>query len=107
MKKILTLCVLAALNLSAKHDEPKLILEYQYSNTKFLDQVKKLKIDSSFCCIFKVKFIKNKGNENITVIKHRKTGKELGIIYGTPTKEFISMVYETYFTDELVKDMIR
>ena len=33
MKKIITLLALTSLNLSA-HDEPKLILEYQYVNSK-------------------------------------------------------------------------
>ena len=105
MKKIITLLALTSLNLSA-HDEPKLILEYQYVNSKNLIHVEKLKSDSSFCCVFEIKFIKGKGTESITVIKHRKTGKELGTIYGTLTKEFIAMVYKMYLTDELIKDII-
>ena len=56
MKKILTLCVLASFNLSA-HDEPKLILEYQYVNSKSINHLIKLKSDSSFCCLFEIKFI--------------------------------------------------
>ena len=104
MKKILTLYVLTSLNLSA-HDEPKLILEYQYINSKSINHLIKLKSDSSFCCLFEIKFIQ--GNEDIAIIKHRETGKELGTIYGTPTKEFISMIYKTQLTDELVKDRIR
>ena len=106
MKKILILLALTSLNLSA-HDEPKLILEHQYVNSKNLTYVAKLKSDSSFCCVFEIKFVKSKGTENITVIKHRKTGKELGTIYGTLTKEFIAMVCKMYLTDELIKDVIR
>lgn len=106
MKKILTLLVLASFNLKA-HDEPKLILEYQYKNSTNLIYVEKLKADSSFNNLFEFKFIPNAKEGNITIIRHRETGKELGIIYGVPTKEFISMIYKTYFTDELIKDMTR
>ena len=95
MKKILTLYVLTSLNLSA-HDEPKLILEYQYINSKSINHLIKLKSDSSFCCLFEIKFIQGNGTENVAIIKHRETGKELGTIYGTPTKEFISMIYTYY-----------
>jgi hypothetical protein len=106
MKKIITLLILTSLNLSA-HDEPKLVLEHQYVNHKSINYLIELKSDSTFCCLFEIKFVKSKGVENITIIKHKETGVELGTIYGTPTKEFISMIYKTCLTDELVKDRIR
>ena len=106
MKKIITLLALTSLNLSA-HDEPKLILEYQYTSSKNLIHMERLKSDSSFCCMFEIKFVPCTGDDNVTIIKHKETGKALGTLYGTPTKEFVSMIYKTYLTDDLIKDRIR
>jgi hypothetical protein len=89
MKKIiLILSLLLVSQIVSAESLPSITIECKYVNASDTTHFIKLKSDNEFCCNFIVTSSLN-SNENITLIKHTKTGVVLGTIYGKPSKEFI------------------
>jgi hypothetical protein len=89
MKKIiLILSLLLGSQIVSAESLPSITIECKYVNASDTTHFIKLKSDNEFCCNFIVTSSLN-SNENITLIKHTKTGVVLGTIYGKPSKEFI------------------
>jgi hypothetical protein len=88
MKRILLILTLFLGFQIAKAETPTITIECKYVNVIDSSHFTKLKSDNEFCC----NFLLTSGidsTENITLIKHTKTGVVLGTIYGKPSKEFI------------------
>jgi hypothetical protein len=95
MKKILILMLLAfSVNVKAENEEPKYIIEYEYSNASDTLRVANLKADVNFCCYYDIVMKANNTDSDVCYIKDKKTGVLLGTLYGKPTKEFLLLVYE-------------
>jgi hypothetical protein len=109
MKKILILMLLAfSVEVNAKNEEPKLLLEYNYGCTCDTSRVLNMKADPNFCCYFDIECKANNSSEDICYIRDRETGILLGTIYGKPTKEFLLYIYNNqlqyiYQTDQIAK----
>jgi hypothetical protein len=89
MKKlILILSLILGSQIVKAESLPAITIECKYVNASDTTHFVKLKSDNEFCCNFIVTSTLN-SNENITLIKHTKTGVVLGTIYGRPSKEFI------------------
>jgi hypothetical protein len=90
MKKIflIILIILTGSQFVKADNTPAITIECKYVNASDTTHFVKLKSDNEFCCNFIVTSILN-SNENITLIKHTRTGVVLGTIYGRPSKEFI------------------
>ena len=97
-----------SLEVSAKNEEPKLLLEYNYGCTCDTSRVLNMKADPNFCCYFDIECKANNSSEDICYIRDKETGVLLGTIYGKPTKEFLLYIYNNqlqyiYETDQIAK----
>jgi len=88
MKKLLLILTLFLGFQIAKAETPTITIEFKYVNAADTAHFTKLKSDNEFCCNFLVTSSID-STENVTLIKHTKTGVVLGTIYGKPSKEFI------------------
>jgi hypothetical protein len=67
---------------------PIITIECKYSSASDTTHFTNLKNDNEFCCNF-ILTTSLDYCENVTLIKHTKTGVVLGTFYGKPSKEFI------------------
>lgn len=108
MKKItLAIIGLLAFNIAKASDEPKLVLEYTYTNKA--DSVyiaNNIKNDKDLCCTFTIVLTPSKTGDKQTLIKHKETGILLGTIYGTPTKEFLALIEKNYLNEQYINDIV-
>lgn len=91
MKKIIVLLLLLTGSQFVKAESkpiPILTIECKYSNASDTTHFVYLKNDNEFCCNF-ILTTSLDSCEDITLIKHTKTGVVLGRFYGKPSKEFI------------------
>jgi len=89
MKKLILILFLILGIQVVKAETPSITIEYRYKNVSDTTHFYNMKSDNEFCCNFVIKSTPSDSNENITLIKHTKTGVVLGTIYGKPSKEFI------------------
>jgi hypothetical protein len=68
--------------------KPIITIECKYLNASDTTHFVYLKNDSEFCCNF-ILTTSLDYSEEVTLIKHTKTGVVLGTFYGKPSKEFI------------------
>ena len=108
MKKItLAFIGLLVFNIAKASDEPKLVLEYTYTNkADSVYIVNNIKNDKDLCCTFTIVLSKSKTGDKQTFIKHKETGVLLGTIYGTPTKEFLAIIEKNYLNEQYIKDVV-
>jgi len=89
MKKIiLLLLLLTGVQLVKAESIPVITIECKYSSASDTTHFTNLKNDNEFCCNF-ILTTSLDYCENVTLIKHTKTGVVLGTFYGKPSKEFI------------------
>ena len=90
MKKIflVLLIILTGSQFVKADNTPAITVECKYVNASDTTHFVKLKSDNEFCCNFIVTSSLN-SKEDVTLLKHTKTGVVLGTFYGRPSKEFI------------------
>jgi carbonic anhydrase len=90
MKKIflILLIILTGSQFVKADNTPAITIEFKYVNASDTTHFVKLKSDNEFCCNFIVTSSFN-SKEDVTLLKHTKTGIVLGTFYGRPSKEFI------------------
>lgn len=89
MKKIILLLILLTGSQLVKAEStPIITIECKYSNSSDTTHFVNLKNDNEFCCNF-ILTTSLDYCENVTLIKHTKTGVVLGTFYGKPSKELI------------------
>ena len=92
MKKIiLILSLLLGVQIVKAESLPIITIECKYSNASDTTHFVNLKNDNEFCCNF-ILTTSLDYCENVTLIKHTKTGVVLGTFYGKPSKEFIMTI---------------
>ena len=89
MKKLILITLLVLGFQLAKAETPIITIEYKYKNASDTTHFVNMKSDNEFCCNFIIKSTPSDSNENVTLLKHTKTGVILGTFYGKPSKEFI------------------
>jgi len=90
MKKLfLILVILLTVQFVKADNTPAITIEYKYKTVSDTVYFTALKSDNDFCCNFLITSNLSDSNENITLLKHTKTGVVLGTFYGRPSKEFI------------------
>jgi hypothetical protein len=89
MKKIILIALLIlGFQLVKAESIPIITIECKYSSASDTTHFTNLKNDNEFCCNF-ILTTSLDYCENVTLIKHTKTGVVLGTFYGKPSKEFI------------------
>jgi hypothetical protein len=109
MKKIslILLILLTGSQLVKAENTPIITIEYIYKNVSDTSYFANLKSDNDFCCNFLVTSSLSESNENVTLLRHTKTGVVLGTFYGRPSKEFIMEICRKMgFLDSNNVDMI-
>lgn len=92
MKKlVLLLVILFSFELVKADNSPAITIEYKYKNVSDTTvYFKTLKSDNDFCCNFLITATPSDSTgNNVTLLRHTKTGVILGTFYGKPSKEFI------------------
>jgi hypothetical protein len=107
MKKIiLILSLLLGVQIVKAESLPTITIECKYVNASDTTHFVKLKSDNEFCCNFIVTSSLN-SKEDVTLLKHTKTGVVLGTFYGRPSKEFIMDICKKMgYLDQKNVDMI-
>lgn len=88
MKKMILVLLLLTTQL-AKAETPIITIEYKYKNASDTTHFVNMKSDNEFCCNFIITSTPSDSNENVTLLRHTKTGVILGTFYGKPSKDFI------------------
>lgn len=105
MKKLTLTFILLIVSQLTKAEGNPLTIEYKYKAASDTSYCSILKSDPDFCCFFVVTASPSESNDNITLIKHTKTGVVLGTFYGRPSKKSIMEVCEKYgYLDPKVAD---
>jgi hypothetical protein len=92
MKKIiLLLLLLTGSQLVKAESKPIITIECKYSNASDTIHFVNLRSDNEFCCNF-ILTTSLDYCQDVTLIKHTKTGVVLGTFYGKPSKEFIMTI---------------
>jgi hypothetical protein len=89
MKKIVLITLLILGFQIVKAETPIITIEYKYKNASDTTHFVKMKSDNEFCCNFIITSTPSDSTENVTLLRHTKTGVVLGTFYGRPSKEFI------------------
>lgn len=93
MKKLILiiLIILTGSQFVKAENTPAITIEYKYKNVSDTTvYFTSLKSDNHFCCNFLITATPaTDSTNNITLLKHTKTGVILGTFYGKPSKEFI------------------
>lgn len=90
MKKLfLILVILLTVQFVKADNTPAITIEYKYKTVSDTVYFTDLKSDNDFCCNFLITSNLSDSNDNVTLLKHTKTGVVLGTFYGRPSKEFI------------------
>jgi hypothetical protein len=108
MKKIflILLIILTGSQFVKADNTPAITIECKYVNASDTTHFVKLKSDNEFCCNFIVTSSLN-SKEDVTLLKHTKTGVVLGTFYGKPSKEFIMDICKKMgYLDQKNVDMI-
>ena len=108
MKKIflIILIILTGSQFVKADNTPAITIECKYVNASDTTHFVKLKSDNEFCCNFIVTSSLN-SKEDVTLLKHTKTGVVLGTFYGRPSKEFIMDICKKMgYLDQKNVDMI-
>ena len=107
MKKIiLLLLLLTGSQLVKAESKPIITIECKYSNASDTTHFVNLKNDNEFCCNF-ILTTSLDYCENVTLIKHTKTGVVLGTFYGKPSKESIMTICNKMgYLDQNIVDKI-
>jgi len=108
MKKIflILLIILTGSQFVKADNTPAITIECKYVNASDTTHFVKLKSDNEFCCNFIVTSSLN-SKEDVTLLKHTKTGVVLGTFYGRPSKEFIMDICKKMgYLDQKNVDMI-
>jgi hypothetical protein len=115
MKKLalILLIILTGSQLVKAENTPSITIEYKYKNSSDTTHFVSMRSDNEFCCNFVIIASRSENDENVTLIKHTKTGVILGTIYGKPSKKFImdicnKMGYlDQKNVDRVANDMIK
>ena len=83
--------MLTSSQLIKAENTPAITIEYKYKNVSDTTvYFTSLKSDNDFCCNFLITATPaTDSTNNVTLLKHTKTGVVLGTFYGRPSKEFI------------------
>jgi hypothetical protein len=109
MKKLalILLIILTGSQFVKADNTPAITIEYKYKNLSDTTYFTNLKSDNDFCCNFLITSNLSDSNENVTLLRHTKTGVVLGTFYGRPSKEFIMDICKKMgFLDPNNVDMI-
>ena len=96
MKKLTLTFILLIVAQLVKAEGNPLTIEYKYKTTSDTSYCSNLKSDPDFCCFFVVTYSPSESSDNITLIKHTKTGAVLGTFYGSPSKKSIMDVCDKF-----------
>mgnify|MGYP001290471207 CR=1 FL=1 len=89
MKKLILITLLVLGIQVVKAETPIITIEYKYKNASDTTHFVNMKSDNDFCFNFIITSTPSDSNENVTLLRHTKTGVVLGTFYGRPSKEFI------------------
>lgn len=115
MKKILLilLIILTGSQFVKADNTPSITIEYKYKNASDTTHFVNMKSDNEFCCNFIITSTPSDSNENVTLLRHTKTGIVLGTFYGKPSKEFIMDIcnrmgyLDQSNVDKIAEDMLK
>ena len=104
---LILLIVLTGSQFAKADNTPAITIEYKYKNLSDTTYFTTLKSDNDFCCNFLITSNLSDSNDNVTLLRHTKTGVVLGTFYGRPSKEFIMDICKKMgFLDPKNVDMI-
>lgn len=113
MKKLILITLLILGVQIVKAETPIITIEYKYKNASDTTHFVNMKSDNEFCCNFIITSTPSDSNENVTLLRHTKTGVVLGTFYGKPSKQFIMDIcnrmgyLDQSNVDKIAEDMLK